>query len=392
MNLWISGGGAFINVVAMTLMLPFLPAYLETLDDYSTDAVYLWSGAIYSATFITAALLAPLWGKLSDRYGCRLNLVRASLGMFVCMTLMGLATSAWQLALLRLLTGVAGGYASGATILMAREAPAERSGYAQGALSACILAGSLVGPALGGILAAHVGMREALLITGSLIFVNVLATALLIRERVPPGRRVSQADSRPATTRVRPAMLAVLVATAGLMVATLSIEPIISTVVAGLDNHGLAMASAAGLVLSATALGSLISSLRLGTLADRYGARRVAIAGLLVSIACIVPQAFVDDLITLTALRFAMGLALGGVLPCLKAALRELGNDAAQLGVVLGWSTAFQYLGQVLGPLLGSIIAAGWGMPHVFVATALVSLACALLLAAIRDETAPATA
>jgi MFS family permease len=68
-----------------------------------------WSGVAYSATFIAAALVAPLWGHLGDRYGRKPMLVRASLGMALTMSLMGLSADIWQLAGLRLLPGLAGG-------------------------------------------------------------------------------------------------------------------------------------------------------------------------------------------------------------------------------------------------------------------------------------------
>ncbi|ALM51469.1 MFS transporter [Halomonas huangheensis] len=381
-NLWVSGSGSFINIVAMTIMLPFLPRYLETLGSYSEGETYIWSSLIYSATFITAALFAPLWGRLSDRYGCRINLIRASIGMFICMTLMGLATSAEQMLVLRLLVGVAGGYTSGATILMIREAPEARVGYAQGVLSACILAGSLMGPVLGGFLSAWVGMREALLITGGMILLNVLATGLLIRESHVPGSVTSTAKRR---VPLSAGVWVLLMATSGVVVANLSIKPIIYNIVSGVNHAPLQATAAAGIVLSATALGCLLSSLWLGSLADRYGAPRVAMYGLVLGALLIIPQALATDVYVLTLLRFAMGLALGGVLPCLKAALKHAYSDVASLGRVMGLSTSFQYLGQVVGPLTGGIVAATWGSAHVFHVTAIVALACALLIAVERS-------
>src|SRR6202034_3328589 len=98
------------------------------------------------ATFFTAALTAPLWGRLADRYGRKLMLIRASLGMAVAMSLMGMAHTVWQLVALRLLAGLLGGYASGSTILIATQTPKARSGWALGTLSSGIMAGSLGGP------------------------------------------------------------------------------------------------------------------------------------------------------------------------------------------------------------------------------------------------------
>lgn len=387
-NLWVTGSGSFINIIAMTIMLPFLPHYLGSLGDYSEGETWLWSSLVYASTFITAALFAPLWGRLSDRYGCKVNLVRASVGMLICMTLMGLATSAWQMVILRLLAGIAGGYTSGATILMAKEAPESRSGQAQGVLFACILGGSLAGPVLGGFISAHVGMREAFFISGGMILFNVLATVFLVSEDHVPPR--SRGELQPIAAPFDFRIWTLLIATMGLLVANLSIEPIIYSVVESLNHHPFETTSAAGIVLSATALGSLLSSLMLGSLADRYGAMRVAVYGFGIGALLIIPQALVTDVYVLTLLRFAMGLALGGVLPCLKSALKHAYTDAGSLGRVMGLSTSFQYIGQVAGPMMGGIVAAAWGTNHVFHVTAAVALICAVLLSCgMRRSSAP---
>ncbi len=71
----------------------------------TTPLIAQWSGAAYGAAFFAAALVAPLWGPLADRYGRKLMLIRASLGMAIAMPLIGMAHNVWQLVLLRLLSG-----------------------------------------------------------------------------------------------------------------------------------------------------------------------------------------------------------------------------------------------------------------------------------------------
>ena len=114
----------------MTLLLPFLPLYVEQLGVTDHAAIVQWSGIAYGATFFTAALTAPLWGRLADRYGRKLMLIRASLGMAVAMSLIGLAHNIWELVALRLLAGLLGGYTSGSMLLIAAQTPKARSGWA----------------------------------------------------------------------------------------------------------------------------------------------------------------------------------------------------------------------------------------------------------------------
>ncbi len=68
-NLAVCLFGSFTTLVAMTLLLPFLPLYVAQLGVKTPAAVVQWSGIAFGATFFGAALVSPLWGKLADRYG-----------------------------------------------------------------------------------------------------------------------------------------------------------------------------------------------------------------------------------------------------------------------------------------------------------------------------------
>lgn len=102
----------------MILLLPFLPVYVEQLGVRGTVSIVQWSEVAYGATFFAASFVAPFWGRVGERYGSKLMLVRASAGMTIAMSLMGMAQSVGQLVVLRLFAGIAGGYASGSTILL----------------------------------------------------------------------------------------------------------------------------------------------------------------------------------------------------------------------------------------------------------------------------------
>src|SRR3954468_13042695 len=105
-NLAVCVFGSFTTIVAMTLLLPFLPLYVEELGVSDHAAIVQWSGIAYGATFLAAACVAPIWGRLGDIYGRKLMLVRASLGMTIAISLMGMAGNIWQLVALRLFVGL----------------------------------------------------------------------------------------------------------------------------------------------------------------------------------------------------------------------------------------------------------------------------------------------
>jgi MFS family permease len=377
-NLVVCVFGAFTTIVAMTLLLPFLPLYVEHLGVSDQAAIVQWSGVAFGATFLSAALTAPLWGRLGDRYGRKLMLIRASLGMAIAMSLIGLAENIWQLVALRLLAGLLGGYASGATILVATQTPKDRSGWALGMLSSGIMAGNLAGPLIGGFLPPLIGIRTTFFLAGGVIFITFLATLFLMKEAPRPKRAVG--EKRPPSVRPwsvisdKVPVITMLVVASLVMFSIMSIEPIITVYLTQLHTPNVTLM--AGLVMSATALASVLSASRIGKLADRVGHWKVVMICLASAAVLLIPQAFVSNAWQLVVLRFLMGIALGGLLPCIAAIIRHSVPDSVA-GRMLGYSTSSQYVGQVLGPLTGGYLGGHFGMPVVFIVTCVLMAACA---------------
>ncbi len=377
-NLWVCVFGSFTTIIGMTLLLPFLPLYVEQLGVKDHAAIVQWSGVAYGATFLTAAMFAPLWGRLGDQYGRKLMLIRASLGMAVAMSLIGLSQNVYQLVGLRLLTGLLGGYSSGSTVLVATQTPRARTAWAIGVMASGNMAGNLVGPLIGGVLPQLVGIRMTFLAAGGIIFVAFLATVFLIKEE-PRPRRSPGAKKQGGLASVpdkRP-VVAMLVMGLLLMFANMSIEPIITVYVAQIVADPAHITIVAGIVMSAAALGSILSASLLGRLADRIGHWTVIIGSLAVCGALLVPQAFVTAGWQLIVLRFLMGLALGGLLPCVATVIRHSVPER-NAGSILGYSTSSQYVGQVTGPLMGGFIGGHFGMRAVFLGTSVLMAAGAV--------------
>jgi MFS family permease len=372
--------GSFSTIVAMTMLLPYLPLYVEHLGVHGHAAIERWSGIAYAATFLTAAMTAPLWGRLGDRHGRKPMLLRASLGMAIAISLIGLAQNVEQLVLLRLLTGVLGGYASGSMILIAAQTPRERSAWALGVLSTGVLAGTVVGPLVGGVAPELVGVRTSFLVAGGIIFLAFLATAFGLREDRADGAPASRAAPafrlRELPDRRRVGIL--LVTASLLMLATMSLEPIVTVYIGQLDPGTRHVAALAGIVMAIGAAGSIASAPRVGRLGDRLGYERVITVCLTAAAVALALQAIVQNVWELGLLRLAMGMALGGLLPAITAAIRHTVPDGV-VGRVLGLSVSAQYVGQVAGPVLGGVVAGVLGIRAVFVATAIVLIVGAAL-------------
>ena len=362
--------GSFTTIVAMTLLLPFLPVYIAELGVTDQAAIAQWSGIAFGATFFSAALVAPFWGWMADRFGRKLMLVRASLGMAIAMSLMGMAHNVWELVGLRLFAGFAGGYASGATILVATQTPKRRSGWALGMLNSGIMAGGLVGPLIGGTLPPLIGIRATFWLAGGVIFLTFLATTFLIKEEQRSAlTKKAVVEAKWSQIPDKQPVLAMLAMGTLLTFANMSIEPII-TLYVGQLVEGPRVIFVAGLTMAAAALGAILSAPRLGKLADRIGHWKVVVVTTIIAALLLIPQAFVTAGWELVALRFLMGLALGGLMPCVTSIIRHSVPDAV-VGRVLGYATSSNYIGQVVGPIMGGFVGGHIGMRAVFLGTAL---------------------
>lgn len=363
--------GSVLTAMAMTLILPFLPLYIKNLGISDPTEIVQWSGISFSATYITGGIVAPLWGHLGNRFGRKVMLIRASLGMAICMTLMGLVSQAWELVALRLIMGLAGGYSSGSMILVAMQTPKERAAQVLGFLSAGIMAGNLLGPLMGGLLPAIMDLRAIYWSAGALIFLAFLSTALFVKEASTLDPHKSAKMGRWADIRKPNLVTAMLLSSLVLMMANMSIEPILTVYVSGLVANPAHATAVAGLVMSAAALGSIVSSFQLGKLADKVGYRPIIIWALVLAALLLIPQAFVTQSWQLIVLRFLMGLALGGLLPCISAVIRYNVSDNFT-GIVLGYSISCQFAGQFLGPFLGGFVGGHMGISWVFLLTSLI--------------------
>ncbi len=158
-NLAVLWFGTFMAGIGFSEVMPFLSLYVDSLGHFTHNELSVYSGLAFAASYFVTAIASPLWGKLADRTGRKLMLVRASAGMAIVFILMGLVTNVWQLIGLRLLQGVFSGYISNANALIATQVPKRRSGQALGTLVTGNVSGALLGPLLGGTLASFFSYR-----------------------------------------------------------------------------------------------------------------------------------------------------------------------------------------------------------------------------------------
>jgi len=381
-NLAVCVFGSFTTLVSLSMLLPFLPIYVQQLGVASQSAVIQWSGIAFGATFLGTAVTAPLWGRLADRYGRKPMLVRAAVGMAVVMSLIGMAHNVHQLVGLRLLAGLVGGYSSASTVMVGTQAPKERAGWALGVLSTGALAGNLIGPLVGGFLPGWLGIRGTFFAGGAMIAVAALLTIFVVKEdfdpATSPGRRPAAHAAASKHRNDYPVVAALLVTAMMVLLANMSIEPVITVYVGSLGVAPAHLARVAGVVMACSAFGSMLTAARLGALADRISSWNVIVACLVLTGLVMVPQAFVHAWWQLAGLRALMGMTLAGLLPAI-AKLARHAVEEHKTGQMLGYLQSAQFSGQVVGPIIGGAIAVHLGLHAVFFVTGSLLVACAAL-------------
>lgn len=374
-NLFVAWCGCFLTGMAFSLVMPFLPLYIEQLGVTDAQALNLWSGAAFSITFLFSAIASPFWGGLADRKGRKIMLLRSALGMAVIMVLMGMATSVWQFLFLRALLGLLGGFVPNANALIATQVPLKRSGWALGWLSTGAVSGALIGPLIGGLLADSFGLRPVFFITAAVLFVCFVMTLLAIREEFVPVQKKDMLHARQVFTSLKnpKLVLSLFVTTLIIQVATGSIAPILTLYVRDLAGNIENLAFISGIIASVPGVAALLSAPRLGKLGDRIGPERILIAMLIVSVLLLLPMSLVQDPLQLGLLRFLLGAADGALLPAVQTLLiYNVSNGVA--GRIFSYNQSFRDIGNVTGPLMGAVVSAHWGFRAVFMVTAAVVL------------------
>ena len=158
--------------------------------------IALWTGLTLGATPAVTAVSAPLWGRVGDRYGSKVLVIR-SLGAFVVTkAAMGLVTAPWQLFALRALLGVFAGYGALTVSMAAESVPRERMAEAIGTVQVAQRLGPAVGPVVGGILAPLVGLRGTFFIAARVLSRGGADHRAVYRE--PRTRQARARHARPA--------------------------------------------------------------------------------------------------------------------------------------------------------------------------------------------------
>lgn len=370
-NLFVLSIAVFFAGIAFSEIMPFLPLYIDTLGHFSHQQLNFWSGIIFSSVYFVSATISPWWGKLADKKGRKLMILRASLGMAIVLGSMGFVTNVIQLLLLRLLQGVFSGFVSNANALIATETPKDKAGQAMGTMMSTFTAGNLLGPFVGGTLASVFSYRITFFITGILLLISFFLSFFFVHEEGFKPVTEKKLDKASGVIKSLPSphlIFGLLLTTLIIQAANNSIDPIISLYVRQLMHNQGNVVFVAGIIVALPGIATFLAAPRLGALGDRIGTHKIIVAGFIAAAIFFFLIAFVQNTIELGFLRFMVGFSDACLFPQVQTMLTK--NSPAQVtGRVFSWNQSAMYIGNIIGPLLGSAIAGISNYNMIFIVT-----------------------
>ena len=379
-NVWALTLIVFVAFVGFQFFSPFLPLYVFELGVTDPGRIALWSGVLAAVTPAVSGFLAPVFGRLADRFGRKLMLIRSLVGFTFIIAAMGLVTSVEQLFVARLLQGLFAGFTPMAMAVASVSAPREKVPMAIGMVQSAQLLSAAVGPAAGGWVASHLGIRYAFFVTAAMCALALIGLVFLFSE-VTPGATDGVREPPPRLPLrdvfaypYFPVILLLLLVAQFLDRGLALLVPLQVAALPGVQ----AIAATSGLIISVAAVTATVSANVVARLSRDIAPARLLMVALLAGAPLCAAMALVHGWPALLLLRALVGLALGGAIT-LAYTLGASIVPGEHRGAAFGWLALGVQIGTAASPLVTGAIAAV-SLPGAFVAYGVLAAAAAALL------------
>lgn len=340
-----------------TMLIPFLPIYMQSELGATADNVSLWSGVTYAITFAISAFVSPIWGKLSDKMGKKPMIIRASFLLAITYFLGGIVRTPFELFLVRAFQGIASGLWPACLVMMSACVPKNKIGISMGLMQSANICGGIIGPLLGGILATDFGMRNSFYVGAVALSLITVTTILFIKEPpVAPEKEINKAQNTSYLTFIKDKnILILLLCVCMTNLVILQIQPIVSLYVQQLSHNSDKAVLLTGFIMSLGGIAGALASPLWGKTGQKVGFYKTITlafisAGLLMSL-----QGVPNSLVLFGLMQFLCGLGFSGIFPSANSILVLLTPPSSR-GMGFGSLFSAQMIGGALGPVIGGVI------------------------------------
>jgi MFS transporter, DHA1 family, multidrug resistance protein len=379
---------AFVGFTGFTLVMPFLPLYIRELGVTNIGEIALWTGVTLGVSPAIAALTAPLWGRVGDRFGNKLLVQRSLISFIVVMTAMAYVSRPWHLFALRAIQGFFAGYGPLTLSMAALSAPREKMALAIGTVQTAQRMGPAIGPVIGGVLAPVFGLRNSFFVAAGFYLAAFVMITVLFKE--PPRA------PRPATGNRRAAFasilafenfLLVMIVLFGLQLVDRSFGPILPLHLGELGYSPDDVPVVAGVLFSVLALTAALGNQLSSRVLRRHSPRVIIIWAVLAAAAALGVFTVSQSIWLLAPSLAVVGLCMGtSITTAFAAGGAVIPQDVHATG--FGFLTSASLSGVAISPVLSGLIAAR-SIRAVFAVAVVILLALALVVRRVMVERNP---
>ena len=343
-TLWTLYAINFLNAIGVWFFLPLLPIFLGRKGGSAALV-----GVVFAAGLLSNALIRYPAGWAADRFGTRVVLVVGLLATSAAFLAYLLPLPLPAFVALRLLHGAAqGAYWPAANAMLARVTRSTERGQAYGYLQAANLAGMLIGPVIGGLI--------ALLNLGVVFMIAAILSALttLAVGTLPSVRGQVSVEAPARAMSIAWALVPLILLGAGTAYMIGAYDTIWSLYLTGRGANTFAV----GLSFAAFAVPATLLSGFAGALGDRFGPRRFILVALSATGLFAALYPFITSIPWLIGLGLIEGIFTISGGPSLLAEVSRLaqpGREARTQGVFQTAQTLIQIVGAVVAGTLFTI-------------------------------------
>jgi MFS family permease len=335
-----------------------------------------------------AALTAPLWGRVGDRFGRKLLVQRSLVSFILVMIAMAYVTEPWHLFALRALQGFFAGYGPLTLSMAALSAPPDKVASAIGTVQTAQRMGPTLGPVIGGMLAPAVGLRNAFLVAASFYAAALVLLTALYHE--PPRVRATSERKTPtpfAAILGFENFLLVMLVLFGLQLVDRSFGPVLPLYLGQIGYEPGEVPVMAGVLFSLLAFTAALGNQVSGRLLKQWSPRVVIGSAALLAASGLALFTVSTGVWWLSASLAVVGLGIGTSITTAFAAGNAVIPQETHT-TAFGFLTGASLIGIAVSPVLSGLVAAR-SIRAVFAAGAVVLIVLAVGVRRVMVDRAP---
>jgi MFS family permease len=347
---------AFVDMVGLAMIVPLLPYYAT---DFGANATIV--GLLISAFSVAQLACAPLWGRMSDRYGRRPAILIGLLITAGAYLLFGLANSVFLLLLSRVVQGVGGGTIGVVQAYVADTSEPKERTKSLGWLSAVTSLGAVAGPAFGSLMVAVGGQSAPGIGAAVLSGVTALFAWRYLRESTDEG--TSGAVDGPSETRSLHAIGGVITnwdapASRMIWIYAIAIGAFYGTIptipLLLVDRFGITAETVGYVIMYLGGMGVVVRAFILGPIVDWLGEPRLSRVGIVLLAAGLALTSTAHNYPVLMAALTLMPLGTAFLFPCVTGVLSRIVSHQ-QRGLYMGVQHTFGGVSRVIFPIAAGV-------------------------------------